>query len=343
MNKKLALVGYGYWGPNLLRNLFDTPGCEVVYCCDKDKERLKDVKRRYPSVATTVDFNEVVKDKSVDGVVLATPTKTHFPLAKKAIINGKSVLIEKPMVLNSKQGYQLVAFAKKHKKILMVDHTFLFNDAVMKIKKIIESGDIGDILYIDSVRVNLGLFQKDSNVIFDLATHDFSIIQYLLEKGPLTIHAHASTHFGDHEEIGYIFAKYPKGISAHVHVSWLSPAKIRRMLIVGTKKMIVYDDIEPTEKVRIYDKGVVMDGNPRELEQMKIGYRTGDVWLPKIDIIEPLSLLTREFVNALGNHRKPKSSGEFGAKIIEILEGATKSARKGGEAVTFKNANRKRS
>lgn len=342
MNKRIALIGYGYWGPNLLRNLFDTPGCEVVYCCDKDEERLKDVKRRYPSVATTVDFNEVVKDKSIDGIVLATPTKTHFPLAKKAIANGKNVLIEKPMVLNSRQGHKLVAFAKKHKKILMVDHTFLFNDAVMKIKKIIESNEIGDILYIDSVRVNLGLFQKDSNVIFDLATHDFSIIQYILGKDPLLIHAHAGAHFGDHEEIGYIFARYPKNISVHVHVSWLSPAKIRRMLIVGTKKMIVYDDIEPTEKIRVYDKGVVINGNPRELEQAKIGYRTGDVWLPKIDIVEPLSLLTREFISALDGDKKPKSDGQFGAKIIEILENATKSARRGGKAVVFKNANRKR-
>lgn len=340
MNSRVALVGYGYWGPNLLRNLFDVFGCEVVYCCDKDDKKLRDVKKKYPSITIVQNFEQVVNDQSIDGIILATPTKTHFPLAKKAIKSGKDVLIEKPMTLRASQAWELLALAKKYERLITVDHTFLFNDAVMKIKKIIENGEIGDVLYIDSVRVNLGLFQKDSNVIFDLATHDFSIIQYLLEKNPLTIHTHTTTYFGKHEEVAYIFAKYPRGISVHVHVSWLSPAKIRRMIIVGTKKMIVYDDIEPTEKVRIYDKGVKVDGDIKELEQIKIGYRTGDVLIPKIDIVEPLSLLTKEFVGALKTRKETRSSGEFGAGIVEILEKATQSARNGGRKVVFNNGSR---
>ncbi|MBI4058786.1 Gfo/Idh/MocA family oxidoreductase [Candidatus Microgenomates bacterium] len=339
MDKRVALVGYGYWGPNLLRNLFDNSGCEVVYCCDKDQNKLKAVKKRYPSIEVTTDFDQVVKDSTIHGIVLATPTITHFPLAKKAAEHGKDVLIEKPMTLDCSHAWQLVKVARKHKRILMVDHTFLFNDAVTRIKEIIDGKELGDILYIDSVRVNLGLFQKDSNVIFDLATHDFSIINYLLGAHPKSVYAHGRVHFGQHEDVAYVFAEYLKNISASVHISWLSPAKIRRMLIVGTKKMIVYDDIEPTEKVRIYDKGVIIPKKLRELEDAKIGYRTGDVWLPKVNVVEPLSLLVQDFLNAIETRKEPKSSGTFGAQIVEILESATKSART-GRKVVFDHARR---
>lgn len=339
MSKNIALVGYGYWGPNLLRNLFANQDCEVAYCCDTDEKKLSGVHKVFPGITLTTDFGVVLADPTVDAVVLTTPTATHFPLGEKAILAGKDVLFEKPMTLTSREAYTLVELAKRHKRVLMVDHTFLFNDAVTKIKELLESGEIGDILYIDSVRVNLGLFQKDTNVIFDLASHDFAIINYLLQSKPLSVQAHASTHFGSYENVAYVFSEYPKGITTHVHVSWLSPAKIRQMLIVGTKKMIAYDDIEPTEKIRIYDKGVIMDRSSRDVEQMKIGYRSGDVRLPKIDITEPISLLVREFVNVINSRQVLKSSGEFGAGVVDILEKATQSA-KSGKKVFFKNAGR---
>ena len=329
MTKKVALIGYGYWGPNLLRNLFDTPDCIVAYCCDQDENKLNLINSRYPSVQTTKDVNDVLKDKTVDGIAIATPTKSHFFLIKAALQSNKDVLVEKPMTLTFKEAKKIAGIAKKKKRVLMVDHTFLFNDAVIKIKDIIDKGEIGNVLYIDSVRVNLGLFQKDSNVIFDLATHDFSITNYLLDSSPKSIFAHAETHFGRQEDVAYIHAEYPKKITVHVHISWLSPAKIRRMLIVGTKKMIVYDDIEPTEKIRVYDKGIIFQKDSKAVEQLKIGYRSGDIWLPKIDIVEPLGVLTNAFVKAIGTRNVEKSSGEFGANIVNILETATNSARTG--------------
>lgn len=332
MKKRVALVGYGYWGPNLLRNLFDHEDVEVVYCCDLTSASLAAAKKRYPRLKLTQDFNVLLKDRELDAIVLATPTKTHFDLARQAIEAGKDVLIEKPMVASYSQAQRLVALAKKHKRIVMVDHTFLFNDAVVKIKKLLKSPDFGDILYIDSVRINLGLFQSDINVIFDLASHDFSIINYLLDAQPVSVYAQAKTHFGQWEDVAYVTAEYPKNVFAHVHLSWLSPLKVRRMLIVGTKKMILYDDIESAEKVRLYDKGVVLRGRlAKNAEQVKIGYRSGDVWLPKIDIGEPLSILVREFIQATKTRRLPKSNVEFGATVIDILEKATKSARTGKE------------
>lgn len=338
MGKRIALIGYGYWGPNLLRNLFETSNCQVLYCCDKDLNKLQRVKKRYPGIIVTSDYNEIINDKNIDAVVLATPTKTHFPLAKKALVAGKDVLIEKPMTLDPKEAWKLVRIAQEKKKLIMVDHTFLFSEAVKKIKKIIEKDGIGDILYIDAVRTNLGLFQPDSNVIFDLATHDFSIINYLLESFPKTIQAHGQTHFGKYHDVAYIVAEYPKKVSVHVHVSWLSPVKIRQMLIVGTNKMIVYDDIEPTEKIRIYDKGVVVPNEETQLQEVKIGYRTGDVWLPKINVVESLSQTMKDFISAITLREKPKSDGKFGAEIVDILTAATKSARS-GRKVNLKNAN----
>lgn len=326
--KRVALIGYGYWGPNLLRNLFDAESCEVAYCCDLSKERLKLAKKRYPSVNTTTDIDEVMNDKSVDGVIIATPTRTHFQLAQKALMSGKDVLIEKPMVMNVKEAKVLINLANKKKRIVMVDHTFLFNDAVMRVKKLIDDGELGDIIYIDSVRANLGLFQPDVNVIYDLASHDFSIIQYLLGKNPISIQATGKSHFNKQEDIAYVTAEYPNNIMAHVHISWLSPLKVRRMFIIGTKKMIVYDDTEPAEKIRIYDKGVTTQTDDSVIaEQIKIGYRSGDVWLPKIDVIEALGLLINEFVESMETRKQPKSGGKFVQTVMEMLEAATTSIR----------------
>lgn len=325
----LALIGYGYWGPNLLRNLFEGSNCNVLYCCDRDIDQLQKAKKRYPSISITTDPEQIFSDNQVQAIILATPTKTHFPLAKRAIENGKDVLIEKPMTMSFEEADGLVSLAKKLGRIIMVDHTFLFNDAILKIKKLMDGGELGDIIYIDSVRANLGLFQKDVNVIFDLASHDISIIQYLLGTNPLSVSAFGQSHFGSQEDVAYITVNYPKKIFAHVHVSWLSPVKVRRMFIVGTKKMIVYDDTESAEKVRLYDKGVVYeDVLAKDIEQIKIGYRSGDVWLPKVEIIEPLGVLINEFVKSIDKREARVSSGQFGSEVMRILESATISCRR---------------
>lgn len=327
MVAKVALIGYGYWGPNLLRNLFENPHCEVKYCCDLSEERLKLAKKRYPSITLTSKLSQVIEDPEIDGIVIATPTKTHYPISKKALSFRKHVLIEKPMTMNTSQAKVLVSLAEENKVSLMVDHTFLFNDAVIKIKKLIDKGGIGKVLYIDSVRANLGLFQPDVNVIYDLASHDFSIIQYLLESKPVFIKAEGKANFNKQEDVAYVKAQYPGSVFAHVHVSWLSPLKIRRMMIVGSKKMIVYDDTEVSEKVRVYDKGVVLENGSENTELIKINYRTGDVWMPKIDAIEPLSLLMDTFIKSMKSHKLIKSGGNFCLNVMEILEAATHSLR----------------
>ena len=234
------------------------------------------------------------------------------------------------MTMSGREASDILLLGKKHKRIVMVDHTFLFNGSVLKIKDLINRGELGDILYIDSTRANLGLFQSDVNVVFDLAAHDFSIIQFLLGEKPKFLHATGKSHFNKQEDVAYITAHYLRDVIAHVHVSWLSPLKIRQMQIIGTKKMVVYDDVEPAEKVRIYDKGVVKEIISEKLkEQIKIGYRTGDVWLPKVDIVEPLGLLIKEFVEAISERREAKSGGEFAMGVMEVLEGATRAIRTG--------------
>lgn len=332
MIKNLGLIGLGYWGPNLLRNFINIPNCHIRYCCDIDAAKLHEIKRKFPHILTTKEYSKILDDESIDAVILATPTSTHFDLAVAALNGGKDVLIEKPMVQNFKQAKFLVQLAKKRGKILMVDHTFLFNPAVIKIKELIDKGEIGKILYIDSTRTNLGLFQKDINVIFDLAAHDFSIIQFILGTQPKQVGAIGNSHFSNQVDVAYVTASYSGNISAHIHVSWLSPVKVRRMLITGTKKMIVYDeDTVPAEKIRVYDKGVILDGPTKNIDQIKIGYRSGDVWLPKIDVVEPLSLLAQSFVDSITSRKVLRSDGIFGSEIIKNLETATSSLKKRGK------------
>lgn len=325
-----ALVGYGYWGSNLLRNLFDTKNCQVIYCCDLSKEQLKKAKKRYPSIISTTNINQVLKNPKIDSIVIATPTKTHFSIAEEALKNDKDVLIEKPMAMTVSEAKTLVELAKKKKRIVMVDHTFLFNNAVLKIKELIDKKALGKILYIDSVRINLGLFQPDVNVVFDLSSHDFSIINFLLDSEPKSVKATGKTHFNKQEDVAYISADYPKNVMVHIHVSWLSPLKLRRMLIIGTKKMVVYDENDEEEKIKVYDKGILMEQpNEQIKEQIKIGYRSGDVWVPKLNVVEPLSQLTDTFIQALTDRKEPKSSGNFGLNVMEALENTNKSIRIG--------------
>jgi predicted dehydrogenase len=273
-----------------------------------------------------VSYGRILKDKSIDAVVIATPSGLHYELARAALERGMDVLVEKPMTLETKQAGALVKLARRKKRILMVDHIFLFNEAVRKIKELADRGELGDILYIDSTRANLGLFQKDSNVIFDLAVHDFSIVQYLLNVRPESVRAFGRRHFTAQEEVGYINVNYGKKVFAHFHVSWLSPVKIRRLIIVGTRKMLVYDDTEPAEKIRVYEKGVITSKIP---EEIKISYRTGDVWLPNVLNKEALATLAGEFIEALTTRKSPLSDGKFGAEVVRLLEKSTLSVRTG--------------
>lgn len=328
--KSIALIGYGYWGPNLLRNFFENPNCEVLYVCDKDLTRLKKVRKRYPSVILTSNFQDVLDDIDIDAVIIATPTKSHHLLAKQAMEAGKDVLLEKPMTLTLLEANNLVVLAKKLKRILMVDHTFLFTEAVRRLKNIVDSGQIGDIIYIDSVRLNLGLFQTDSNVAFDLGVHDVAILQYLLGKEPTQVTSVAKSFYGDQEDTFYMNLEYPGKIMCNIHISWLSPLKIRRMMIIGTKKMVVYDDVESSEKIKIYDKGVYIEkpNETNKVEQMRIGYRSGDVSSPNLEIKEGLTVLASEFVDAIITRHEPLSNGKFGKSVINVLEKATIASRK---------------
>lgn len=337
MSIQIALVGYGYWGPNLLRNFSDTPDCDVLYCCDKDITRLKQVRKKFPSVITTTNYEEILNDKDVSAIVIATPTKFHFELAKMALAAGKDVLIEKPMTLNFKEANILLSIAAEKKRIIMVDHTFIYNEAVIKIKEIIESGEIGKILCIDSTRQNLGLFQDDSNVMYDLAPHDLSIIQFLLGKKPKSVQAFGKSHYNKQEDIAHMIIDYPDNITGYIHSSWLSPLKVRTMTIIGTKKMIVYDDVNPSERVKIYDKGVKLDkieGNETEKTKLKVSYRSGDIWTPNISGTEALSNMAKAFIASVVSRKESLSSGNLGAEVVNILEKATKSI-KTGEKIIF--------
>lgn len=336
--KKLALVGYGYWGPNLLRNFFETPDCEVLYCCDKDLAKLKMVRRRFPSVIITTSFDEIIRDSELDAVVIATPTMLHYELAKKAIESGKDVLVEKPMTINTKEANDLVALAKKFKKILMVDHTFLYNEAVIRIKEILEKKELGDILYIDSIRANLGLFQKDTNAIFDLASHDLSIIQYLFGKKPISVQAFGKSHYNKQEDICYVIVEYKDGTFTHLSLSWLSPLKVRTMTIIGTRKMLVYDDMNFSQKIQVYEKSVDIGPNLfRKLEAAFITYRSGSVWSPNISEKEALGNMAKDFIESITKRREPISNGKLGVLVMELLEKATQSL-KIGKKIILKNA-----
>lgn len=331
----VAVIGCGYWGPNLIRNFSQTQNARLYACCDLDNSRLQTIKKQYPSVKITSDCNELFNDSNVDAVVIATPISTHFKIAKEALEHGKHVLIEKPLANSVKEAAELVKIAAQNKKILMVGHTFEYSPPVNKLKEIINSGEIGDIYYLDSFRVNLGLFQPDKSVIWDLAPHDLSIILYLLGKKPKSVSAYGKGYVKGHiEDVAYILIKFDNNIMAHLHVSWLAPCKLRRTTIVGNKKMIVYDDIEPEEKIKVYDKGVSI--SHEEVSKLPYLYRTGDIYIPKVSGKEPLSIECAHFIECILENKKPRSSGEVGLEVVKILEAAEESIKNSGKEVLIK-------
>ena len=330
----IGVIGCGYWGPNLLRNFAENEGAQLRWICDLDENRLGVMGRRYPAVGTTNDYRNLIADADLDAVVVVTPVATHFQIAKEALTAGKHVLVEKPLTATSREAEELIDLAEKNKRVLMVDHTFVYTGAVRKMKEILASGELGDLLYFDSVRINLGLFQRDINVLWDLAPHDLSIMDYLIERQPVGVSALGSCHIEPNiENIAYLVMRFADDFIAHFHFNWLAPVKIRRTLIAGARKMILYDDIEPTEKVRIYDKGVTTNriGDREADYQTLVSYRTGDVWAPRLDATEALHYVVAEFLDSISGARKPLTDGETGLRVVRILEAAQQSIKEGGQ------------
>jgi predicted dehydrogenase len=334
---KVGVIGCGYWGPNLLRNFAENEKAELRWICDADPVRLAAMGRRYPAAQTTTDHHKLVKDSELDAIAIVTPVATHFEIAREALQAGKHLLVEKPLTATSREAEQLNDLAERNQLTLMVDHTFIYTGAVRKMKEIVSSGELGELLYFDSVRINLGLFQKDINVLWDLAPHDLSIMDYLIDRQPQTLSAIGSCHIEPGiENIAYLIMNFGDDFIAHFHFNWLAPVKIRRTMIAGSRKMVLYDDIEPTEKVRIYDKGVTTNrvGPDREADyQTLVSYRTGDVWAPKLDSTEALRHVVAEFLDSISTDRRPLTDGQSGLRVVRLLEAAQESLKNGGGLV----------
>ncbi len=328
----LGVVGYGYWGPNLVRNLFSINNVHVKYLCDSDESKLSRAKKQYPHIYCVSSIDSILNDDSVNAVLIATPIKTHYSLAKACLLRDKHVFVEKPLACSSSEVKELTELAKQQGVQLMVGHTFEYSPAVLKIKEIIDSGEIGTVQYIDSYRVNLGLFQSDNSVIWDLAPHDISIINLLLSSSPVSVHAHGGSFVkkGVHD-VANMTIHFENGVMAHVVVSWLAPCKLRRATIIGTKKMIIYDDIEAEEKIKIYDKGVSFSNEDVALS--KFIYRTGGVYSPKVMNHEPLYLELSHFVDCVLNNKTPRSDGNNALQVVRVLEAAALSLKEEGRKV----------
>ena len=330
---KVGIIGYGYWGPNLVRNFYSAVDCQVKSIADSRDERLAHAKKSYPYVNGVKTADEVILDTDIDAVIIATPVSTHFQLAKKALENGKHVLLEKPMTASVREAEELINLADSLGLTLMVDHTFLYTGAVMKMKELVESGSLGNMKYIDSTRINLGLFQHDINVLWDLAPHDISILNHLVAERPVSVNATGVTHTNNEiENIAYLTLNYNSGFIAHFNCSWTSPVKIRMMLLGGDKKMVVYNDIEPTEKIKVYDAGYEHKTD-EEKNRVLIDYRSGDMYAPKLKITEALSSMANDFISAIVHKTIPVSSASIGYDVVKILEASSESLKNKGKEI----------
>lgn len=331
---RVGVIGYGYWGPNLVRNFMEAPSSTVVAVCDLRPERLATVKSRYPSIRTLSNWQDVLDDAAIDAVAIATPVSSHFELAMAALGADKHVLVEKPLAANSEQALQLIDEAACRKRVLMVDHTFVYTGAVRKIRELIASNALGEIYYYDAVRVNLGLFQHDVNVIWDLAIHDLSIMDYVLPSRALAVSATGISNIpGQPENVAYITLFFASPQIAHVHVNWLTPVKVRHTLIGGSDKMILYDDLEPSEKVKIYDRGVTVSQSPEAVYEMLVSYRSGDMWAPRLEATEALLTEALHFIDCIENGTRPETDGQAGLRLIQIVEAAERSLRARGKLI----------
>jgi len=331
---KVGVIGYGYWGPNLVRNFMEAPDSTVVAVCDLRTARLAQLRVRYPTIHTVSDAAVLFNDTSLDAIVIATPVSSHFELAMAALHADKHVLVEKPLAANSEQSIELIEEAARRQRVLMVDHTFVYTAAVRKIRELITSNALGDIYYYDAVRVNLGLFQHDVNVIWDLAIHDLSIMDYVLPQKATAVSATGISHIpGQPENVAYITLFFDSPQIAHVHVNWLTPVKVRHTLIGGSDKMILYDDLEPSEKVKIYDKGVTISQSPEAVYEMLVSYRSGDMWAPRLDATEALHTEALHFIDCIENGKQPETDGHAGLRLVRTVEAAEKSLRAKGQLV----------
>jgi predicted dehydrogenase len=330
----IAVIGYGYWGPNLVRNFAELDGARMHSVADLDETALAKVEKRYPTVQTTTDAMAVINDPDIQAVAIATPVSTHFDLAMAALKAGKHVWLEKPMAETAEQARALVAEARARGLILHVDHTYVYTGPVQKMRELVQTGALGDSLYYDSTRINLGLFQRDVNVISDLAVHDFSILDYVFDMRPIAVSASGVNHYpGTPENLAFITLFYETGFIAHVNVSWLAPVKVRKILIGGTEKMITFDELEPSETLKIYDKGVSFTDDPKQIHEMRVGYRVGDMWAPKVANVEALRNGSEHFRDCIHSGKPSISDGRFGLRMVEAIEAATMSMRSRGATV----------
>jgi len=331
----IGVIGYGYWGPNLLRNFFNTKSINVTHICDLDNKILERALKIYPNLITTNNYNDITNSKDIDAVAIATPVNSHYDIAKNALNKSKHIFIEKPFTSSLKHAEDLIEIAEKKKLIIMVDHTFLFTGAVRKIKELIDKDLLGNIYYYDSTRINLGLFQHDINVIWDLAPHDFAIMDYVIKDKPVAVSAYGKDHFARGlEDIAYINVYFTGNMIAHFSVNWLSPVKIRSTLIGGDKKMLIWNDLEGDEKIKIYDKGVEIK-NRESIYNLLVSYRSGDMYSPKIDNTEALKLEAEYFVDCVLSNKKPFNDGYSGLKIVKMLEACDLSIKNNGKVVNL--------
>jgi len=329
---RIGVIGYGYWGPRVARNFHDLDGCELAVICDKRPEILRRAKKAYPDVQVTSDACEAITSPSIDAVAVITPVWTHFELAKAALEHGKHVFVEKPFTSTTAQAEELIDLADRKHLQIMVDHTFLFTGAVKKMRELIDDGTLGRLYYYDSTRVNLGLFQHDVNVIWDLAPHDLAIMDYLVQKKPEALVATGQIHLNGFEDLAYLTIYFPDQMIAHINVNWLSPVKVRTTLIGGEKKMLVWNDLEADEKVKVYDKGVSIK-NSQNVYDLLVSYRSGDMWAPKVDQTEALAAEARYFVECVSKNQKPFNDAAAGLRVVKMLEAANQSLQERGKAV----------
>jgi len=331
----IGIIGFGYWGPNLLRNFASVENAKVVGVADLREERYLKSARMYPSVKFTKNADELISDPAIDAIVIATPVSFHFPLALRALDAGKHVMVEKPLAATGMECETLINRALRKNLVLMVDHTFLYTGAVRKLKELIKADELGTVKYYDSTRINLGLFQSDVNVLWDLAPHDISILLHLIPEDPVSLNATGISHTANGiENIAYMTLKYGSGLIAHFNCSWTSPVKIRQILIGGDKKMILFNDMEPSEKIKVYDSGYSQKSD-EEKRQVLIAYRTGDVFSPKIEIGEALQGVANDFIQAITKKTKPVSDYTIGMKVVRILEAANESLKKSGSEINL--------
>jgi predicted dehydrogenase len=330
----IGVVGYGYWGPNLARCFAETDGCLLSAIADPSPTALARAAKRHPSARPTADWRSLFEDPQVGAIAIATPVRSHHEIALAALRAGRHVLVEKPITATSVQARALIEEARRRSLVLMVDHTFVYSGAVEKIRELVAGGDLGQVFYYDSTRINLGLVQQDVNVLWDLAVHDLAIIQFVLDSTPVAVSANGFSHIkGSPENMAQVTLYFDDGSNAHLNVNWLAPVKVRQILIGGSRKMIIYDDLEPSEKIKVYDRGISVFDNPEEINRMLVGYRIGDMWAPRVSATEALLTETQHFIACIRNRQTPVTDGILGLRVVELLEAATRSMRHRGHPV----------